>query len=113
MLGWQPVSRAAAEAVAGCRGPLYNRYPDGGPLIWFVPSQRVFLDSRQDQYPIALVQAASRVETRGDYRAIFDRWRINCAALPPTSPTVAALERDNWLVKFSDPAWVVLERPAR
>ena len=113
MLGWQPVSHAAAEAVAGCNGPLYNRYPDGGPLIWFVPSQRVFVDSRQDQYPIALVQAASRVETTGDYREIFDRWRINCAALPPTSPTVAALERDNWVVKFSDPAWVVLERPAR
>ena len=119
------VVRAVADArmAAGLRrrgrshaelsGPLYNRYPDGGPLIWFVPSQRVFVDSRQDQYPIALVQAASRVEITGDYRALFDRWRINCAALPPTSPTVAALERDNWVVKFSDPAWVVLERPAQ
>ena len=113
MLGWTPVSRSAAAAIRSCRPPLYNTYSDGGPLIWFVPEKRVFIDSRQDQYAIALVQAASRVEITGDYRALFDRWRINCAALPPTSPTVAALERDNWVVKFSDPAWVVLERPAQ
>ena len=78
-----------------------------------MPEKQVFIDSRQDQYPIAFVQAASRVEATGDYRALFNRWGINCAALPPTSLTVAALERDNWVVKFSDPAWVVLERPAR
>jgi hypothetical protein len=113
ILGWTPVSRLAAAAIQSCRPPVYNTYPDGGPLIWFVPEKQVFIDSRQDQYPIPFVQAASRVEATGDYRALFDRWGINCAALPPTSPTVAALERDNWVVKFSDPAWVVLERPAR
>jgi hypothetical protein len=111
MLGWTPISAPAAAAVRGCRPPLYNTYPDGGPLIWFVPEQRVFIDSRQDQYPIALIQAASRVEATGDYRALFARWAFNCAALPPTSPTVAALRRDGWRERFQDGSWVVLERP--
>jgi hypothetical protein len=111
MLGWTPISPQAAAAVRGCRPPLYNTYPDGGPLIWFVPEQRVFIDSRQDQYPIALIQAASRVEETGNYRELFERWAINCAALPPISPTVAALRRDGWHERFRDASWVVLERP--
>ncbi len=94
-----------------CRPPLYNTYPDGGPLIWFVPEQRVFIDSRQDQYPIALIQDASRVEATGDYRELFERWGINCAALPPRSPTVAALNRDGWHQRYRDTFWVVLEKP--
>jgi hypothetical protein len=111
MLGWTPMSPSAAAAVRSCRPALYNTYPDGGPLIWFVPEQRVFIDSRQDQYPIALIQAASRVEATGDYEVLFDRWGINCAALPPRSPTVAALNRDGWHERFRDTSWVVLERP--
>jgi hypothetical protein len=111
MLGWTPISPSAAAAVRGCRPALYNTYPDGGPLIWFVPEQRVFIDSRQDQYPIPFIQAASQVEKTGDYKVLFAQWGINCAALPPHSPTVAALNRDGWQERFRDASWVVLERP--
>ncbi len=111
MLGWTPISPSAAAAVRGCRPPLYNTYADGGPLIWFVPEQRVFIDSRQDQYPIPFIQAASRVEETGDYKVLFAQWGISCAALPPHSPTVASLTRDGWHETFRDPSWVVLERP--
>ncbi len=111
MLGWTPISRSAAAAVRDCQPALYNTYPDGGPLIWFVPEQRVFIDSRQDQYPIALIQDANRVEATGDYRKLFERWDINCAALPPRSPTVAALNRDGWHQRYRDSSWVVLEKP--
>jgi hypothetical protein len=110
MLRWTPISPPAAAAIRGCHPPIYNTYPDGGPLIWFVPEQRVFIDSRQDQYPVALIQAASRVEATGDYRALFAQWAINCAALPPTSRTVAALRRDGWQEKFRDGSWVIMER---
>jgi hypothetical protein len=61
-LGWQPIDRREAHAIAACPGPLYNDYASGGPIIWFVPSQPVFIDSRQDPYPIAFVQAATAVE---------------------------------------------------
>ena len=111
MLHWRPIAPAAASAIRACRPPLYNRYFDGGPLIWFVPEQRVFVDSRQDPFPVSLVQRATRVEATGDYRELFAEWHINCAALPPSSPTAGNLERAGWPVRFHDDQWIVLERP--
>lgn len=111
MLGWRPIDSAEARAIAACPAPLYNTYESGGPLIWFVPSQPVFIDSRQDPFPIPFVQSATAVEATGDYEATFARWHINCAALPPQSPTAARLARDGWLLRFSDQRWRVFERP--
>jgi hypothetical protein len=112
MLDWQPVSPAAAAAIRTCKAPLYNRYFDGGAIIWFVPEQKVFVDSRQDPFPISLVQDGSRVESTGDYEALFKQWHVNCAALPPDSKTAAHLARDGWTLRFRDSQWLVLQRPA-
>jgi hypothetical protein len=110
-LGWRPVSAAAAAAIAACPDPLYNRYADGGPIIWFVPGKRVFLDSRQDQYPSSLIAAADRAEATGEYGALFAGHGIACAALPPSSAVAQALRQDGWRVRFADDRWTVLERP--
>jgi hypothetical protein len=111
VLGWRPMSPEAARSIAACPGPLYNTYEGGGPIIWFVPSQKVFVDSRQDPFPVALVQEATEVERTGDYRRLFATWGINCAALPPSSPTAVRLATDGWTMRFSDAQWLVLERP--
>jgi hypothetical protein len=111
-LGWRPMSAAAAAAIERCRGPLYNAYVDGGPIIFFAPRQRVLLDSRQDPYPVALVQAEGDVERTGDYRAFFDQYGINCAAVPPSAPVRTRLEHDGWMRRFTDDQWVVFERPS-
>jgi hypothetical protein len=110
-LGWEPLGPSAASAIRECPPNLYNTYEGGGPIIWFVPSQRVFLDSRQDPFPVALVQAASVVESGGDYHALFAEWHINCAALPPASPTARRLAADGWTERYLGTQWVVLARP--
>ena len=110
-LGWAPVSAAAAAAIAACPDPLYNRYADGGPIIWFVPGKRVFLDSRQDQYPSRLIADADRAEATGEYATLFAEHGIACAALPPSSAVAQALRQDGWRVRFADDRWAVLERP--
>jgi hypothetical protein len=110
-MGWTPMSESAAAAINVCRPPIYNRYGDGGVLIWFARGQKVFLDSRQDPFPVALVQAASAVESGGDYHALFAEWHINCAVLPPASPTVRRLVADGWTTRFADSQWIVVERP--
>jgi hypothetical protein len=112
MLGWRPIDSAEARAIAACPAPLYNTYESGGPIIWFVPSQPVFIDSRQDPFPVSFVQEATAVEATGNYEATFAKWHINCAALPPQSPTAARLAKDGWRLRFSDGRWQVLERPA-
>jgi hypothetical protein len=109
-LGWKPMSPAAGAAVDTCRSPIYNEYGDGGPLIWFARQNRVFLDSRQDPFPVSLVQAATEVERTGDYLDLFARWHINCAALPVDSPTASRLLHDGWTIRFRDAQWTVFER---
>jgi hypothetical protein len=110
-LAWRPMSAAAARAIEGCRPALYNRYGDGGPIIFFARSQKVLIDSRQDPYPIELFSAQHEIETGADYRPLFRQYGINCAALPPMSPTIARLIAAGWITRFRDEQWIVLERP--
>jgi hypothetical protein len=111
-MGWHPISPADARAIESCRGPIYNRYFDGGPIIYFAPRQPVMIDSRQDPYPIWLVQADGVVENTGEYRALFGQLRINCAVTQPRSVLANRLRGDGWTTRFVDGTWAVLERPA-
>jgi hypothetical protein len=112
-MDWHPMRAGARAAIAACRPPIFNTYEGGGPIIWFVPSQPVFVDSRQDPYPVSLVQDAVRVEFAGDYRDVFAATGVNCAVLPPSSPAVTALRSDGWRQRYADERWVVLDRPDR
>jgi hypothetical protein len=111
-LGWRPVDGRALAAVRACDGPLYNQYDDGGYLIWFVPEKPVFVDNRQDPYPLQHITAQLDVQwERVPYRSLFDRWGIRCAFLPVASSTVAALERDGWITRFRDDRYTVQSAP--
>jgi hypothetical protein len=111
-LGWQPLGAGVIAALRGCPDPIYNRYYDGGYLIWFVPEKRVFIDNRQDPYPSSFVRAADAVDSGGaPYRPLFDRWRIRCAFLPAESKTIDKLTADRWQTRFRDDRWAVLTAP--
>jgi len=111
-LGWHPIDARALDAVRACDGPLYNHYDQGGYLIWFVPEKPVFVDGRQDPYPLEHVLAAVDVEReKAPYRPLFDRWGIRCVFLPVASPTVAALNRDGWTTRYRDDKYTVLSGP--
>jgi hypothetical protein len=111
-LGWHPINDRALAAVRACDGPLYNHYDEGGYLLWFAPEKRVFVDGRQDPYPLSHVLAALDVEReRAPYRPLFDRWGIRCVFLSVGSPTVAKLDRDGWTTRYRDDKWTVLSGP--
>jgi hypothetical protein len=105
---WMPVSEKAAAAIRACAGPLYNHYNDGGYLIWFTPEQEVFLDSRQDLYPVALIQAQMAAERSGNYRALLDRYSIRCAVVSPNSAALSWFEGFGWREQYRDSRWVVV-----
>jgi len=110
-LKWHPVAPAALQAIAQCPGNLYNRYDEGGALIWFAPEHRVFVDGRQDPYSADFVLEHIRIETgRSDFHNLFARWAIRCAYLPVASPTASILARDGWKTRYRDAGWVVLSR---
>lgn len=107
-LRWAPLPEASLAALRACRGNLYNRYDEGGYLIWFAADHRVFLDGRQDPYPVDLVKEQVRVESTGDFEQLFRRYDIRCAYLPADSPVSVRLARAGWKTLFRDARWAVL-----
>jgi hypothetical protein len=104
---------AALAAVRACPERLYNRYDDGGYLIWFAPSRRVFVDSRQDPYPLPLLLEDQTVEAGAPYRQLFARYGVRCAFLPAGDNLAARLRADRWTPRFADDRWVVLVAPGQ
>lgn len=106
-LQWDPVSPDIVQAIRACPGNLYNRYDDGGYVIWFarVP---VYADSRQDPYPLEFLQEHLRHEQSGTYMPVFTKYDLRCAFLPPASPTAGRMLRDGWHVAAADSRWLVL-----
>ncbi len=109
--GWQPMSPGAIAAVRSCPGRIYNRFYDGGFLIWFVPDRQVFIDNRQDPYPSDFIRETTAVDAGAPYRAMFDRYGIRCAFLPASSKMIERLETDHWTSRFRDDRWAVLTAP--
>jgi hypothetical protein len=107
-LRWTPLPQASLQALQQCPANLYNRYDEGGYLIWFARDHLVFLDGRQDPYPPSLVHEQLRTEKSGDYAPTFARYNIHCAYLPVSSPVAARLSTDGWKDLYRDPNWVVL-----
>ena len=64
---WTPLPAASIAALNAASGNVYNRYDEGGYLIWFAPGRKVFLDGRQDPYPPSLIKEQMRVENSGDF----------------------------------------------
>jgi hypothetical protein len=113
-LAWDPLPPAATQALRACGRPIYNRYDDGGYLLWFAPDIPVFIDSRQEggaPYPETFLREQLRRENSGDYEATFAEWNIGCALLPPRSSTARRLQRDGWHVTYADAEWLVFEHP--
>jgi hypothetical protein len=111
-LGWHPIDDRALVAARGCDGPLYNHYDDGGFLIWYLPEKPVFVDGRQDPYPLDFLLEFLQVEAgHQPYRPLLDRFHVRCAFLPVKSPTVAALDRDGWISRYRDDKYAVLSAP--
>ena len=109
-LQWEPLPRAAMGAIADCDGRLYNSYNDGGYLVWFMPERQVFLDSRQDPYPVDLVIRDINARHHGEYTETFERYQIRCALVRPDDHVLAErLEDDGWLARYRDDAWIVFE----
>ena len=108
-LRWAPVPPGALAALEQCPDNLYNRYDEGGYLLWFVPDRLVFMDGRQDPFPPALVLEHIRMETgNGEFRDVFSRHNIHCAYLPAHSPTAGRLASAGWTTLYRDASWVVL-----
>jgi hypothetical protein len=112
VLNWRPLPDGALAAVRACPGPLYNHYNEGGYLIWLAPERKVFIDNRQDPFPLPLLLEHVRVESGSLPPApLFERFGVRCSFLAADSPTVAALAREGWRSLYRDDKWAVQRAP--
>jgi hypothetical protein len=112
ILNWRPLPPAAVEAVRACPGVLYNHYNEGGYLTWLAPERKVFIDNRQDPFPLDLLIEHVRVESGSlPPEPLLARFGARCSFLAKDSPTVAALAKDGWRDLYRDDKWVVQRAP--
>lgn len=109
-LEWEPLSAEALAAVRNCPQPMFNTYNTGGYLLWFAPERKVFLDSRQDPYPIELLLQTQRAQQLGDYEELFARFGFRSAVMEPTWPLGRKLIESGWKITHRDDRWLVLVR---
>lgn len=110
-LGWRPFTPQAIAAIESCPQPIYNGLYEGGQLIWFVPTHRVFVDGRVDVYPLDFLLSARNTDLRGDYQQLFSDYGIRCAVVRPDSVVERALASDASLRRiFRDGHWTVFVR---
>lgn len=101
---------SALAAVRACPGPMFNTYNTGGYLLWFIPERKVFLDSRQDPYPLELLLATLDAQRTGDYEDLFRQYGIRSAVMEPKWPLGRKLIEDGWHERYRDSRWLVLTR---
>ena len=94
---------------------VFNYFNWGGAFIWdLCPTVRVFIDQRNDCYPMAVFLDYFAVhELKRDWRYVLDRWGINAVAYPPRSRLARQLRQDiDWIVAWEDEQAVLFVRLA-
>jgi hypothetical protein len=107
-LGWHPLPEQAIASLTSCPERLYNRYDEGGYVIWFVPGRKVFIDSRLDPFPSSLVDEQIRLEQSGDYQRLFEQYGIRCVLTPSNSVLSERLVANGWQEAYKGSAFAVL-----
>jgi len=107
-LQWDPLPAASVQALESCSGNVYNRFDEGGYLIWFAPRRPVFIDSRYLPYTDDFIKAHVRIEQSGNADEAFRRYDIRCAYVPAGSLVGSRLRDAGWKTLYQDARWSVL-----
>ena len=85
-----------------------------GNFLEFVygPGRRVFYDDRYDMFPFEVSEAAlSFIEVRADVFSQLERYDIELAAIPRSSPLALVVTADaRWRILFQDDKWLLVCR---
>lgn len=109
-----PVEAIAAIQRAGGQGRVFNRWPEGGPLVWgLYPSQRTFGDGRGDLHGTgtSVREGQEIAERRPGWHERLLAWEVEFALLERGTPLAEALAaRSEWRLIHEDATFVVLRR---
>lgn len=110
-LGWRPIPELVLRAVESCPEPAFNHLEDGGYLMWSLHDRRVFVDSRMEAYPLALLRRSRSADLDGEYEQLFRDYGIKCAVVISGSPLHRRLAEDPTMTtSFADSSRTVFVR---
>ena len=111
--GFHPSDLIERLRQEGSDRRILNYFNWGGAFIWeLYPKQRVFIDQRNDCYPLEVFQDYFAVHgLERDWRQVLDRWRIDVVVYPVESRLTEALRQEpGWQVEYEDPQAVMFTR---
>ncbi len=93
-------------------GPLFNDFNWGGYLIWNLPTQPIFIDTRADVFEqTGLLQSYMDLINLKLPVESFKQTKFRYVLFPKDSQIVAALSRSpNWTIEYQDDTAVLLHR---
>ncbi len=97
----------------GTSNHIFQYFNWGGAFIYgLYPTQRVFIDQRNDCYPISVFLDYFAVhELRRDWRGVLDRWAIDMVAYPRNEALSKLLrEEPGWTLEYEDDQAVLFVR---
>jgi hypothetical protein len=96
-------------------GNVFNDAQFGDMLIWYTPGIPVFIDTRYDMHgEQAAADYLSMISAKGDWQALFDRYKIDWVFVPASAEIVRPLQADgHWSVVFSADEAIVMKRAKR
>ena len=107
-----PVKAVAYIKSHRLSGNFFHRYMWGGYLIFFARDTKTFIDSRTDifEYTGVLKDYLDVEQLKGSL-AVFDKYKIRYALVPPDFP-IAYLLKNNagWKVIYQDDVAMIFER---
>ncbi|HUS16747.1 MAG TPA: hypothetical protein VM536_17260 [Chloroflexia bacterium] len=105
-----PAGAVAYLAAQSGAQPLrpFHEYGWGGYLI--AHGLPVFVDGRADPYNTLLDEYVAAGAGR-DWQAIFAKYAVNTALLPPAHPLIPLLTAAGWTRAYGDPVAVVYSKP--
>ena len=103
-----PVEGVAYLKENGVQGNLFNKYGDGGYIIWEIPDVKVYIDGRADLYRDEFLNEYDQIYNAEDgWVELLEKWDIRTVIVAPEATLAKVLVYENWNLVFEDDRAVI------
>lgn len=103
-----PVNGVAFLKENGIQGNLFNKYGDGGYIIWELSDVKVYIDGRADLYRDEFLSEYDQIYNAEDgWQEILDKRNIETIFIAPNATLAKVLRYENWNLVFEDERAVI------
>ncbi len=103
-----PVDGVSFLKENGVQGNLFNKYGDGGYIIWEMPDVKVYIDGRADLYRDEFLGEYDLIYNAEEgWQEILEKWNVETVFIAPDSTLAKVLIYEDWNLVFKDDRAVI------